>query len=139
MSSVTRDSDVLPRYRNAWLALGWLMVLTIAVGSLWPSLPKAASGVSDKFLHFTAYAGLAFMFAGVIERRHWGRVVIGLLLFAGAIELAQEYLTTSRRGEWLDMAANATGVGAGMFTAALFPRSWCRQVEIMVGLQGAQR
>jgi VanZ family protein len=139
MSSVTRGSDVLPRYRNAWLALGWLMVLTIAVGSLWPSLPKAASGLSDKFLHFTAYAGLAFMFAGVIERRHWGRVAVGLLVFAGVIELAQEYLTTSRSGEWLDMAANATGVGAGMLTAALFPRSWCRQVEIMVGLQGAPR
>jgi VanZ family protein len=137
MSSVTRDSDILPRYRNAWLTLGWLMALIIAVGSLSPTLPKAASGVSDKFLHFTAYAGLAFMFAGVIERRHWGRVIVGLFLFGGAIELAQEYLTTSRGGEWLDMAANAMGVLAGMLTAALFPRSWCRQVEIMVGLQGA--
>jgi len=119
--------------------LGWLMMLLIAVGSLSPSLPKAASGVSDKLLHFTAYAGLAFMFAGVIERRHWGRVMVGLLLFGGAIELAQEYLTTSRGGEWLDMAANAMGVVAGMFTAALFPRSWCRQVEIMAGLHGAPR
>ena len=139
MSSVTRDSDRLPRYRGAWLALGLGMTLLLALGSLWPSVPQAALGVSDKFMHFGAYAGLAFMYAGVFERRHWGRVVAGLLLFGGAIELAQELLSPSRSGEWLDMAANATGVIAGMFTALLFPGSWCRQVERLVGLDGTRR
>lgn len=138
MSSVTRDSDRLPRYRGAWLALGLGMTLLIALGSLWPSVPQAAFGVSDKFMHFGAYAGLAFMYAGVFERRHWGRVVAGLLLFGGTIEFAQELLTASRSGEWLDMAANATGVIAGVFTAMLFPVSWCRQVERLVGLDGGR-
>lgn len=139
MSFVTRDSDHLPRYRGTWLVLGWGMTLLIALGSLWPSVPQVAIGVSDKFLHFGAYAVLAFMYAGVVERRHWGRVIVGLLLFGGAIEFAQELLTVSRSGEWLDMAANATGVMAGVFTAMLFPGSWCRQVERLVGLDGKRR
>jgi VanZ family protein len=135
MSFVTRGTEPLPRYRTAWMAIGWLMAFTVALGSLWPSVPQLASGVSDKFLHFAAYAALAFLFAGVVERRHWGRVVVGLLLFGGGIELAQEYLTTKRGGEWLDMAANTAGVVAGILTAALFPYSWCRHVEILVGLE----
>jgi VanZ family protein len=116
--------------------MGWALALLIAVGSLWPTLPDVTGEVSDKLLHFAAYAVLAFTFAGVIERRHWGRVVLGLLAFGGAIELAQAILTPTRSGEWRDMAANTLGVLAGIFTAAMFPRSWCRQVEVLAGLHG---
>jgi VanZ family protein len=129
-------SEALPRYRVAWLAAGWLAAIVIAVGSLVPSVPQVATGVSDKVLHFAAYAGLAFLFAGTVPRNHWGRVAVGLLLLGGGIELAQEYLTESRAGEWADMAANALGVGAGMTVAALFPGSWCRQVELVAGVDG---
>lgn len=139
MSFVTKDSEKLPRYRGAWLSLGWGMALLIALGSLWPSVPDAAMQISDKLLHLAAYAGLAFMFAGVVERRHWVRVLLGLLLFSAAIELAQELFTATRSGEWLDMLANALGIAAGLCTAALFPRSWCRQVEMLAGLDGASR
>lgn len=131
---MTRDSELLPQYRTAWMGLGWLMASAVALGSLWPSMPQVPGGVSDKFLHFSAYAALAFMFAGVLERRHWGRVVVGLLLFGAGIEFAQEHLIKSRAGEWQDMAANAAGVAVGMLTAALLPHSWCRHVEILAGL-----
>jgi len=32
------------------------------------------------------------------------------ILMSGVIELLQEYCTTYRGGEWLDLAANSTGV-----------------------------
>lgn len=32
------------------------------------------------------------------------------ILMSGTLELLQEYCTTSRSGDWLDLAANATGV-----------------------------
>ena len=32
---------------------------------------------------------------------------------SGVIELLQAYCTTNRSGEWLDFAANTTGVGLG--------------------------
>jgi VanZ family protein len=129
-------SEGLPRYRGAWLALGWITALGIAVGSLVPSVPQVASGTPDKLLHFLAYAGLAFLFAGTVSREHWGRVVVGLLLLGGTIELAQEYLTESRAGEWGDMAANALGIGAGLFVAAVLPGNWCRQLEAVAGVGG---
>ncbi len=130
------DSEELPRYRTAWMMFGWLLVLAVAVGSLVPSLPQAAAGVSDKFMHFAAYASLAFLFMGALGRVHWWRITLGLLLFGASIELVQEYLTATRSGEWLDMTANALGVVSGVLAAAIFPRSWCRHLEILVGLDG---
>ncbi len=131
---MTMASEVMPRYRAAWLALAWLLLFGVVIGSLAPSVPKAAAEVSDKFMHFAAYAALAFMFMGVFGRRSWPRVAAGLLLLGGGIELTQAFLTPTRSGEWLDMASNATGIAAGILVAAPFPGSWCRQVERMLGL-----
>jgi VanZ family protein len=136
MSSVTMGPEELPRYRTAWFALGWLLVLGVAVGSLLPSLPEVSAGVSDKFMHFAAYATLAFLFMGAVGRRHWRRIALGLLALGAAIELAQATLTATRSGEWLDMAANAAGAAAGLVAAAAIPGNWCRQVEILAGIGG---
>jgi len=35
------------------------------------------------------------------------------IAMSGCLELVQEYLTTNRAGEWLDLAANATGCTIG--------------------------
>ena len=138
MSSKTKVSEPLPRFRSAWLALGWLMAAAIIVGSLAPSLPSAAGAVSDKFLHFTAYAGMAFVFAGALGRQRWLFLGIALFLFGAGIELAQEYLTASRAGEWGDLAANTAGILSGLLAAALVPGNWCRQVEVVVGVAEAR-
>src|SRR5690606_37852963 len=116
--------EELPRYRGAWFALGWLLVLGVAVGSLLPSLPDVSAGVSDKLMHFAAYAALAFLFMGAVGRRHWLRIGLGLLALGAAIEVAQAMLSSTRSGEWLDMAANAAGVATGILAAASFPANW---------------
>jgi len=128
------ETEELPRYRAAWIALGWLLVLGVAVGSLLPSLPDAGTWVSDKLMHLAAYGALAFLFMGAAGRRHWLRIALGLLALGAAIELAQATLTGTRSGEWLDMAANAAGVMAGLAAAAAVPGNWCRQVEILAGV-----
>ncbi len=126
--------EELPRYRAAWFALGWLLVLGVAVGSLLPSLPDVSAGVSDKLMHFAAYGALAFLFMGAAGRRRWPHVALGLLALGAAIELAQATLTGARSGEWLDMAANGAGVVIGVLAAAAFPGNWCRQVEVLAGV-----
>lgn len=136
MSFATMGPEELPRFRAAWFALGWLLVLGVAVGSLLPSLPKVSAGVSDKFMHFTAYAAMAFLFMGAVGRRHWLRIGIGLLALGSCIELLQALVSPTRFGEWLDMAANAAGVAVGILAAAAFPSNWCRQFEVLVGVGG---
>jgi len=136
MSSATKDSEALPRFQQAWLALGWLMVLAIGLGSLWPTLPSAAAPFSDKLLHFGAYTGLAFVFAGALGRERWLRVGLGLLLLGMVVELLQHYLTDTRSGEWADLGANVAGVSAGLLLAAMVPGNWCRRVEIALGAVG---
>lgn len=134
MSSATKDSEALPRFQLAWLALGWLMALAIGVGSLWPTMPSAAVAFSDKLLHFAAYAGLAFVFAGALGRRRWWRIGLSLVLLGIVVELLQHYFTATRSGEWSDLAANIGGVGTGLLLAAMMPGNWCRQVEIALGV-----
>ena len=42
------------------------------------------------------------------------------ILMSGVIELLQEFCTTYRGGEWLDFAANCTGVTLAVFYGLLF-------------------
>jgi VanZ family protein len=139
MSFVTKASEPLPRYRGAWLLMGWVLLLLVAAGSLAPSPPESPIGASDKLMHFAAYAALAFAFAGVYPRRYWRGIALALLLFGASIELLQGTLIATRSGEWLDLLANATGIAAGLALAALFPLSWCRHLELAAGLGGAGR
>ena len=129
----------MPRFRQAWLALGWVLVLAISVGSLWPTLPSAAAHFSDKLLHFGAYAGLAFVFAGALGRERWLRIGLGVLVLGIAVELLQHYFTDTRSAEWADLGANVAGISAGLLLAAAVPGNWCRRVEIAVGAARAGR
>lgn len=75
----------------------------------------------DKWTHFVMYGGFCSVIWFEYLRRH--RQVDGRKLFllawlapvlmSGLLELVQAYCTTNRAGEWLDFAANTTGVTIG--------------------------
>jgi hypothetical protein len=94
-------------------------LLAITTLSLWPleTLPSVPG--TDKTHHLIAYAALMFPTA-LRKPDKW--IMIGLLFIAysGAIELLQPYV--NRYGEWLDMAANASGVIFGLIVAELINR-----------------
>lgn len=86
------------------------------------------AGIGDKWAHFLMYAGfVAVMWAEWlrVQRASGSRLsssdVVPLLVrmvlmpvaMSGVLELLQAYATTYRSGEWLDLAANAIGVGIG--------------------------
>lgn len=48
---------------------------------------------------------------------------------SGLLELAQEYLTTCRSGEWLDLLANATGATFAYILGQIITRSKGRNNE----------
>lgn len=90
--------------------LFWLSLLGVAIGSLMPvtMLPPQAFDIWDKAQHTLAFAWLAGL--GLLSYpAHAPRVVAALLLYGGAIELAQT-ATGWRFGEWADLAADTVGI-----------------------------
>ena len=72
----------------------------------------------DKWTHVVMYGGTCCVIWTEYVRSHVGLDGEKLFFYAwllpilmsGVIELLQEYCTTYRGGEWLDLAANSTGV-----------------------------
>ena len=72
----------------------------------------------DKVVHSCMYLGTCCIFWMESARcqrpkRTSVKLLLGVvapIVMSGIIELAQEYLTTYRSGEWADLAANSVGV-----------------------------
>ena len=99
-----------------WILLTLMILAAIFLLSLWPLDKLPSIPVTDKSHHILAYAILMFPTA---LRKPDGWVTIGLLfiIYSGAIELLQPYV--NRYGDWLDMAANTTGIVCGLIIGKL--------------------
>ncbi len=94
-------------------AIFWLSLLGITIASLVPvpMLPPQALDIWDKAQHATAFAWLALL--GLLSYpAQTPRVALGLLVFGGAIELAQD-ATGWRYGDWVDLLADGVGIFLG--------------------------
>ena len=102
-----------------WLRFLWLAaLLTVMVGSLLPasSLPMRALahfGISDKLLHFGAYAVLAFLPALHERRLELVAAILAVIAMGALLEFAQLY-SPGRSFEIADMVANAAGALCGL-------------------------
>ena len=100
--------------------LSWLIVFTILYLSFFkpPQTDMEEIPGIDKLVHICMYGGLCFLLWIEYLRSHQTidrlKMFIGGILlpiaFSGTIELAQSYCTEHRGGDWLDLAANTTGV-----------------------------
>lgn len=89
----------------------------------------------DKWVHFVMYGGVAFVIWIEMAQRekkksthktHMQSLVWGLFfpaILGGVLELIQEYLTTTRSGEWLDFLADSIGAVLGTLVGAGI-RAW---------------
>ncbi len=102
--------------KTNWVVFTLLTLAVITILSLRPLEKLPSVPGTDKTHHLIAYAVLMFPTA-LRKPNKW--ILFGLLFIAysGAIELIQPYV--NRYGEWLDMAANATGVFCGLIIAEL--------------------
>lgn len=72
----------------------------------------------DKIAHICMYGGLCFLqwieYLRIHSTIHWKKIISGAIVFpialSGCIELVQTYCTEHRGGEWMDFAANTTGI-----------------------------
>ncbi len=88
-----------------WAALAVVLVMTLLPSRMMPSI---AFQFWDKAQHAIAFAGLAVLgFAAYA--RHWRRLVVGLVVLGGAIEVAQG-LTGWRSPDFSDWIADSIGI-----------------------------
>ncbi len=93
-----------------WVIISLGLLTLITALSLFPAeqLPKVPG--TDKTHHFIAYATL--MLPTALRRPRYGWAIgLGFIAYSGLIELLQPLV--NRRGEWLDLFANAGGVAIG--------------------------
>jgi VanZ family protein len=99
-----------------WLGMGWALLVAVAVLSLAfvpaPDTPVPAN--FDKYEHLLAYAVLAGYWCQLFDKRPIQLLCACLLIiFGGALELAQAFATHHRSGDWWDLLANTLGVAVG--------------------------
>ena len=113
------------------IALIWILSLT----PFFPETPLDNVEFIDKWVHILMY-GCTFLVVWLEyyfkhKKYDWEKLFfwgwLGPILMSGVLELLQEYCTFGHRsGDWLDLAANATGVTVaaviGLFLLLFFPR-----------------
>jgi len=117
------------RYAKLWWALGLLLVAIVLTLSLLPTVDVPVQGFNDKVNHTLAFAAMAGWFAGLYPRKRWWWVAGALLMLGGAIEILQWIMALGREAEWLDVAADATGIAIGLGVAGLGFDGWARWIE----------
>ena len=119
-------------YTVALFAVVWYLSL----GFIPEHMPLNDVKFIDKWTHIVMYGGTCTVLWWEYWRRHKHGNARRLLLLAwaapiamsGLLELLQEYCTGGRRsGEWLDLAANATGVTRAAAIGALLLSRWARR------------
>ena len=98
-------------------AVFWGLLAVVVTLSLMPAeqLPAQAFSLWDKAQHAIAFAALGASGLLAYPRHPW-RVLLGLLLCGGAIELAQA-ASGWRFGDWQDLFADTVGLAAGAVLA----------------------
>lgn len=98
----------------ACFALIWVLSLV----PFFPETPFDDVEFADKWAHIVMYGGSCCVLWVEYIRSHqspdyeklgfwaWAAPIV----MGGVLELLQEYCTTNRNGDWIDLAANATGV-----------------------------
>ena len=127
LGPILRARVVYPVLRTVSIALGVFVAVVSLVDD--PSAATGSGGLvadwvsrllfgtpdyGDKVAHFAAYAALSLVtvLAFGRHRRSAAIVLVLLVLFGGALELAQA-AGGVRTGDWLDVLANTLGTVAG--------------------------
>ncbi len=111
--------------------LATLALLLIATLSLMPAqeFPQVDVQFADKWAHWVMYAFLFLVIGGerILHKRttsyaSFALIAILVAIYGGLMELGQAYLTSTRHGDWLDVAANTFGAFCGLACLTLYIR-----------------
>jgi VanZ family protein len=111
---------ILKKY---WISLILITIILILCFINPPEVPvKLGATNFDKLVHFLMFLGLSgiifFDSSFYLKQKVNGWVIFGgsflfPIAFGGAIEIAQEYMTTTRNGDWIDLLFDGIGIFCG--------------------------
>jgi LPXTG-motif cell wall-anchored protein len=109
MAIYSRNMAVLHRLpRPVLVASFWIVAIAVGVLALLPASYPLPSTGWDKSNHALAFATMALLGAACWPNA-FVRVLIGLAIYGGAIEVAQTF-TETRMGEVVDWVADVAGL-----------------------------
>lgn len=110
-----------------------------------PEFPPAQDiPLVDKWVHFIMYGCLCCIIWYEYWKHHtkWNILrtciwaIFAPICMSGLLEIMQSTLTTTRNGEWLDLAANSIGVGIGALLGTTLIRLAERRIHRAKGNKG---
>jgi len=129
------------RLRHIAGLVSLLYITALLLGTHWPTLPAIGPENTDKVLHFSAYAGLAFLLSLTIfwsrKVRWWHFILmfIAVAAFGGCDELTQPPF--GRTADWFDWFADLGGATVGVLLGVAANR-WLRQTRAETSSQENQ-
>lgn len=107
-----------PERRVLWRLLLAALLIVITWLALVPAPPRTLTTGWDKSNHALAFASLAFTAVWALwqQPRHWPRLVLALVAYGIAIEIAQSFLPP-READWHDVVADSMGIALGLLVA----------------------
>jgi VanZ family protein len=119
-------------HARTWYLLGVLLVLAVTWSCLVPPSDLPPVGMNDKVEHGIAYVVMMLWFGGLFSPRKYWLIVLALLLFGAAIEVAQELMHLGRTGDVKDWLADAGGVAVGLVACLAGLGHWVAWIERLV-------
>jgi len=120
--------------QHGWSLLLYACVFVLSIIPLADIQPPMSLNLMDKWVHMLMYFGISSaVWLDICRRRgagprrwaDWWWALAVPLLFGGAMELWQAWLTTCRSGDWVDWLADAIGCAlAAPVGAWLLPALW---------------
>jgi VanZ family protein len=117
-----------------WWIAGWVLAAFITLSCLEPPRYVPNLHLWDKFEHAAAFFGLTFWFGGLVRRRAYPLLVLWMLLFGAAIEVAQGTMGLGRDADVRDWFADSVGIALAITLVYLGLGSWMLRIEQLLGL-----
>jgi len=109
---------------RVWWIVGFMLVGVVLFVCLLPGRDLPSTLLNDKANHFIAHFVMAAWFAGLVPRRAWWKVFVGLAALGISIEIAQGLMHEGREADPLDVVANCTGALAALGASRLGLSRW---------------
>ena len=109
-------NNAIDAVKRHWLIISIIVLVSVTVLSLTPLKELPDTPGSDKTHHLIAYGVLAYP-ASLRRPAGWKHIILLFAVYSGLLEIAQPYV--NRHGEWLDFAANISGLLLGLMLALL--------------------